>query len=132
MAQSPVGSLLLSSGSWCAQCFACVLQEWSLSTSPVEVLQSNCPDLQSQVLCRFLVFLPDSLTGKPDIGLRTFTILRKLLWYCCCLTCGLSSLPTMGMWFDFIMIAPPCHLSVASLLSLGMGYHFLVGSMSSC
>ena len=93
---------------------------------------ANCPDLQSQVLCRFLVFLPDSLTGKPDIGLRTFTILRKLLWYCCCLACGLSSLPPMGMWFDFLMTAPPYHLSVASLLSLGMGYHFLVGPMSSC
>ena len=30
LAQSPVGSLLLSPGSWCTQGFACALQEWSL------------------------------------------------------------------------------------------------------
>ena len=27
---SPVGSLLLSSGSWCAQDFVCALQDWTL------------------------------------------------------------------------------------------------------
>ena len=32
LGQSLVGSLLLSSGSWCAQCFVCALQE---SVSPV-------------------------------------------------------------------------------------------------
>ena len=28
--QSPVGALLLSSGSWCAQDFVCALQDWNL------------------------------------------------------------------------------------------------------
>ena len=30
LVQSPVGSLLLSSGSWCAQDFVCAFQAWSL------------------------------------------------------------------------------------------------------
>ena len=30
LVQSPMGSLLLSSDSWCMQCFVCALQDWSL------------------------------------------------------------------------------------------------------
>ena len=76
----------------CTMFCLCPLRVGSLHQS-WEVLKSNGTDLQSQVLCRFLAFLPDSFTGKPDIGLRTFTILRKLLWYYCFLVCGFPLSP---------------------------------------
>ena len=45
MLQSPMGSLLLSSGSWCAQNFACALQDWSLcfhQSSGSPIIKSHC------------------------------------------------------------------------------------------
>ena len=77
LAQSPVESLLLSPGSWCAQSFA-------VST-------------KSLFLWGFSVLLPDPQVGKSRkvvgqvVGPRTFVTLRELPWYNCSPVCGLSA-----------------------------------------
>ena len=52
----------------------------SVSPSPVEVLQSIPAGLQSSVLWGFLLPLLDPQVGKPDVGLRTFTTVGRLLF----------------------------------------------------
>ena len=59
----------------------------SVSLSPVEVLQSNPPCLQSLILWEFLLLLPDPQAGKSYVGLRTFTPVGGLLWYKCSPVC---------------------------------------------
>ena len=46
--------------------------------SPVEVLKSNPPDLQSQIPWGFSVPLPEPQVGKSVVGLRTFATVREL------------------------------------------------------
>ena len=74
LAQSLVGSLLLSPGSWCVQGFACIIQE-SLFSQSKEVLIPNTTDLQSQILWGFSVPLLDPQVGKSVIGAGTFASL---------------------------------------------------------
>ena len=56
LAQSLVGSLLLSPGSWCAQGFVCALQSLFLQSCRSPVIKSHCPSksnsLGSQSLCQ--------------------------------------------------------------------------------
>ena len=63
---------------------------------------------------------------KPDVELTTFTTVGKHLWYYCSPLCGL---PTWWVW-DLILsfLHSFYHLTVASSLSLDMGYHFLLCS----
>ena len=71
----------------------------SVSPSPVEVLQSNPTRLQSLILWEFLLPLPDSQVGKPDVRLRTFTPVGGPLW-CKCLPQLVSHPPSgYGIWF---------------------------------
>ena len=60
----------------------------SVAPSPVELPGSNTTGFQSQVLWGFLLLLPDPQAGEPDMGLRTFTMVRKLLWCNCFPVCG--------------------------------------------
>ena len=60
----------------------------SVAPSPVELPGSNTTGFQSQVLWGFLLLLPDPQAGEPDMGLRTFTMVGKLLWYNCFPVCG--------------------------------------------
>ena len=86
--QFPMGSLLLSSGSWCTQNFVCALQDWSLcfpQSCGSHAIKSCW--LQSQILWKFL-FLLDSKTEKTDVGLRSFTRVGTLLLYYCSPVCG--------------------------------------------
>ena len=53
----------------------------SVSPSPVKVLQWNPASLQSLILWEFLLMLLDPQVGKPDVGLRTLTLVGGLLWY---------------------------------------------------
>ena len=53
---------------------------FSISPSPVEVLQSNPADFKSQISWGFPGHLPNLQAGKPDVGLRTFTV-GELLWH---------------------------------------------------
>ena len=120
--QSPVGSLLLSSGSWCMQDFICALQDWSLCFpqscgSPVikfhwpsrsDSLGISSPFVRSpgwDVWC-WVQNLHNS--GKTSLVL---------------LFCGLWVTHLVGMGFDFIMIVPLLPSS-SSFLSLGIGYLF--------
>ena len=69
LAQSLVGSLLFSPGSWCAQDFVpskslCFPQSCGSSGIKSTVFQSRIP---------WGVPLPDPLVGKSDVGPRTFT-----------------------------------------------------------
>ena len=74
LAQSLVGSLLLSPGSWCVQGFACIIQE-SLFSQSKEVLIPNTTDLQSQILWGFSVPLLDPQVGKSVVGAGIFASL---------------------------------------------------------
>ena len=74
--------------------------EVSVSPSPVKALRSNPTSLQSQIPWRFLVALADPQTGKPDMGLRTFTTVGELIWYCYSPVCGS---PTWQVW-DLILL----------------------------
>ena len=101
LVQSSMRSLLLSLGPG-ADKTLCVPSKngISVSPSPVEVLQSNPTGLQIQIPLGFLVPLPDPQAGKPDVGLRTFTTVRELLWYNCSPVCGS---PTRWVW-DLILL----------------------------
>ena len=99
----------------------------SVSPSLVEFLSSKPAGLQSRILCGLLLSLLDSQAAKPDVGLRTFTLVTELLWYNNYPVCGS---PTWQVW-DLILSRshPSCHLLVASL-SLDVEYLVLVGSSS--
>ena len=128
MVQSAVGSLFLSSESWCTQDFVCALQDWSfhLSQSRVSLIIKNPAGLQGQIPWGFPVTLLDPQAGKPDMSFRTFTTVGELLWYYYSPVCGS---PTLQIW-DLILswLCPSYHLTEASSLSLNVKYIFLVGS----
>ena len=68
LTQSLMGTMLLSSVSWCTQGFVVP----SKSPRHVEVLKSNPTSLQSQIPWGFSVSLPDPQVGKSVVGPRTF------------------------------------------------------------
>ena len=75
---------------------------------------------------RFPVPLQNSQTRKPDMGLRTFTRVKELLWYYCSPVCGLPSWQACDL--ILLWLRPFCHLIAASSFSLDMRYFFLVSS----
>ena len=79
---------------------------------------------------RFPVPLANPQARKPDTGFRTFTTVRKLLWYCCPSVCGS---PTWQPW-DLILLwlCSSYHLIAASSFSLDMKYFFWWVLASSC
>ena len=88
LVQSPVGSLLPSSGSWCTQKLVCALRRGvSVSSSPLEVVKSNPADPQVQICWGFPV-LVRSQAGKPDVGFRAIPTVGELLSGCCRPVCG--------------------------------------------
>ena len=77
LAQSLVGSLLLSPRSWCTQDFVCALQE---SVSPVPWKFYNQIPLAFKITFPgFSVPLPDPQIGKSVMGPRTFTRVQEIL-----------------------------------------------------
>ena len=101
---------------------ACSKSRVSVSPSPVEFQWSSPAGLQSQILWDLLLPLPDPQAGEPDVGLSTFAPVGELLWYNYFPVCGL---PTWQVW-DMILswLHPSYHLTVASSLSLDVGYLF--------
>ena len=94
LAQSLMGTLFLSLGSWCTQGFICALQE---SVSPA--LWKFC----NQIPLASKVKLPrgsQSFCQIPRLGnllwvlelSRTFLTVREYLWYNCSAVCGSSAL----------------------------------------
>ena len=94
---------------------------FSVSLSPLEVLQSNLTSLQSQILWGLFLPLLDPQAGKPEVGLRTFAPVRELLLYNCFPLCGLPTWRVLDL--ILLQLRPSYHL-VASPLSLDIGYHF--------
>ena len=116
--------------------FVCVLQEWNSCFSQScgsPVVKSHWSLRLDSPWIPFL--LSDLQAGKPDVGLRTFTTVVKLLWYYCSPVCGS---PSWWVW-DLILswLHPSNCLVEVSPLFLNVGYPFLVGysivsSITSC
>ena len=117
LVRSPLGTLLLSSGSWCVQNFVCGLQDWSLFP-PVLWKSYN------QIPLAFKVRFPgdsQSLFWIPRpgrLGFRTFRTVPELLYYCSPV-CGS---PTQWLW-DLILswLCSSYQLTAVSSLSLDLG-----------
>ena len=91
----------------------------SVSPSSMEILQSNPTGLQGQIPWGFPVPLLDPQAGKPDVGVRIFTIGGELLWYYCSPVCGSPTWQVYGIWF-YHDCAPPTIL-LRLLLCLWIG-----------
>ena len=65
----------------------------STSPSPVELLQSSLPGLQSQMSLGLLPLMSDPQAGEPNVELRTLTPVGELLQYNNSPVCGS---PTQG------------------------------------
>ena len=121
LAQSPVGSLLLSSVSWCTQGSVCALQDWRLcfpQSCGSLVIKSHWPSRSDSL------GIPSPFVRSPGWeawrGFRTFTTAGKLLWYYCH---PVYESPTGWVW-NFILswLCPSYCLTAASFLFLDMGY----------
>ena len=88
VAQSIVGTFLLSPGSQCAQSLICALQE---SVPPV--LWKFCNEISLASKIKFPggsgeVPLPDPQVGKYVVGPKIILTAREFLWYNCSKVCG--------------------------------------------
>ena len=119
--QSPVGSLILSSGFWCAQDFVCVLHDQSLCfpqpcgssiikphrPSGSESLGIPSPFVRSQ--------RQEACTGAQRLHNSGITSLLLLF-------SSLLVIHPVGMGFDFIVIVPLLPPCCDFILSLDVGY----------
>ena len=115
---------------WNTQDLVCALHRYSLCfPSGVEVMLLNPTGLQSHIPWGFPVPLEDSQAGKPDMGLKTFTIVGELLWYYCSPICGL---PTQWVWnlilsillILLLMVFLPSHCSIFFILGRRVSFFF--------
>ena len=96
LAQSLVGTLLLSLGSWCAQSFVlCLYKQTCIpnlfpQSCGSSVIKSHWPP--KRISWESSVPLPDPPVGKSVVGPRTFITVQELLWYNCSPVCGSSTL----------------------------------------
>ena len=87
LAQSLVGTLLLSLGSWCAQSFVlCLYKQTCIpnlfpQSCGSSVIKSHWPP--KRISWEFSVPLPDPQVGKYIVGPRTFLTVQDFLWYYC-------------------------------------------------
>ena len=116
--QPPVGSLLLFSGHGVHNIL------FMSSKTGVFFFPSVLWKSYNQILLAFRVRFPglpvplsDPMAGKPDMGFRTFTTLRELLWHYCSPACGS---PTQKIW-DLIFFMTVC------LLLSNLGFFFFSG-----
>ena len=79
LAQSFVGSLLLSPASLCVQGFVVSSKSLFPQVCGSSIVKSHWPS--SQILWWFSVPLPSPQVGKPVVDPRTFATARELLWY---------------------------------------------------
>ena len=122
--QSPMGSMLLSSGSWCAQNFVCVLQDWSLcfsQSSGRPIIKPHWPPKPDSL------GIPSPFVTSP--GWKAWHGVQNIhnsvrtslgLLFSCLRVNHLT-----GMGFDLIMIVPllpPCW----SFFVFGCGVSFFV------
>ena len=123
--QSPVGSSLLSSGSFCMQNFVCALQNWSLcypQSSERPLIKSRWPSGPDSLgIPSPFVLSPDwearrGAQNLHDSARASSVLLFSSLW-----------VPHWQVWDSILSwLCPSCHLSAAPSLSLDTGYPFLV------
>ena len=116
LVQSPVGSLLLSSGSWCVWSFVCALPDWSLcfpQPSRKPIIKSCWPSSPDSL------GIPTPFVRSPGweawYGVQNLTTARKLLWYYCFPVCGS---PTWWLWDLILSWSHPPTVSLRLLLCL--------------
>lgn len=116
-----MGSLLLSSGSWCTRGFVCALHDWSLSfpQSCVSPVIKSCWSSRSGSWA-FLVLCQIPRLGKPDVGSEPSQHQENFFGIFSSPICGSS---TRGLW-DLIYRDGVLLVSLASSLSLDLGYLF--------
>ena len=129
MVQLPVGSLLLSSGSWCVQDFVCALQDWGSLHFPQScgspIIKLCRPSRSgSLVIPSPFVRYPgwEAWCGVQNLhnsGRTSLVLLFSGLWVT----------HLVGMGFDFIVIAPLL-LSHCGFFVILCGTSFSVGSSS--
>ena len=128
LVQSPVGSLLLFPGSWCALdqgMFVPSKNGVSVFTSPV--IKSSWPSRLYSL--GIFVLLMDLQAVKPDVGLRNFITVGELLWYYYSLVCGSSTLWVWDLvlsWLQLLLC-----LWMWGLFSFGGFQHPLVNGCST-
>ena len=89
LGQSPVRSLFLSPGSWCAKVlFVCSKSLFPHSCGS-SVIKSHWPPKSNSL--GISVHLPDPQVGKSIVGPRTFLTVQELIWYNCSAVCGSSA-----------------------------------------
>ena len=115
LVQSPMGSLLLSSGSWCAQNFVCTLQDCSLclpQSSGSPIIKSCWPSRSdSQGIPSLFVGSPgwEAWHGVQNLhnkGRTSLVLLLSSLW--------ITHLAGIG--FDLSWLCPSYHFTAASCL----------------
>ena len=91
LAQSLMGTLFLSPGSWCTQGFVCALQSPFPQSCGSSVIKSHWPPKSNSLgggRGWFLSPLLDSHVGKPVVSPRTFLTVLEFFWYNCSVVCG--------------------------------------------
>ena len=120
LVQSSVGSVLLSSGSWCAQDFVCAPQYWSLFPQ-----SCGSPIIKSCWLSRSdSLGIPSCLVRFPRLGRLTWDSepSRRGRTYLVLFFSSLSVTHLVSMGFDFVVIVPllPSHSSFFFVLWCGV------------
>ena len=89
LAQSLVGKLFLSPGSWYTQGFVCALQVFSSPVLWSSVIKSHWPPRSNSL--RVLSPFAESPGWASVVGPRAFLTVRDFLWYNCSAVCGSSA-----------------------------------------
>ena len=116
--------------------FVCALQEWSLcfpQSYGGPVTKFHWPSMSDSL--GILSTFADPQAGEPDVGLRTFTTVRELLWYYCSPVCRSPDRYAAAAPAKLLQLCPP-HQAPPSLgfsrqeywsgHPTGIGFDFIV------
>ena len=130
LVQSPLGSLLLSFSTLCAQDIVCALQDWSLcfpQSCGNSIIKSHWPSRSDSLgiptpFVRFLAGKPDNgIQNLHNTGKTSLALLFSSLWVT----------HLAGIEFDFVMIAPLLPSCCSFFFVFGHGVSFLGGFQHS-
>ena len=88
--------------------FVCALQEWSLcfpQSYGGPVTKFHWPSMSDSL--GILSTFADPQAGEPDVGLRTFTTVRELLWYYCSPVCRSPDRYAAAAPAKLLQLCPP-------------------------
>ena len=122
LAQTPVVSLLVSPGSWCAHGFVCALQDWRSCESPAihffRLLKSDSLWISSRFAGSPVWEAWCGAQNIPNSQKTSFVLLFSNLWVT----------HLKGMWFDFSKIVPLLPSHYGFFFVFGCGVSFCCGS----